>query len=697
MKTRKLVFLPVCLLALTGCPSNNGGKLSAPQLSVNAERNGLTWAAVNGAASYSISVNDQDAVTVNEPGYAFEETAGQYDVKVVAQSGDKKKKSDAAEFNYTTAYAMLGDLSFSGGVITWSSFAGLGLEYSVDGGDPVAVTGNSITASASGLYTITALGGFEDATNKYYAQGGFAKYQKSILVQHAQSAGVLLEDGEYDSNADLQERYVVQKYGTSGWGDTTATFTMSDDNPFSTGKCVQANIWHHGAWFKWTRELEGVTGRIESLHFFLKAESAMRFAISFEITDDLWVANMNLKGVYATYILQPAPQKWTEYTISTNDAGWQVNFNGALYPFATVQGLLATAGYNIQSIGDFFPFFGSYSIKAHGEADSTGTTCRLWFDDVRLGVTPVQTSVDTKIVILGGQFGFKTNLISGGLFEYNPGGISKVVFLQGPNKGVVLVDVVVADDNRSLTLTSEKNGFDFVATLNTTDGDTFTLGSATGSMATHLQGLTADRCQALFDFEDYTSTGVGLDQNHTDASTFNGLRKDFYSDYYSGGSGSTVGGDGWSMMGSSDYLDLSTSVAHTGAKSMRLKYNSANQMRFLTFNLSDGSGAAYAKGAYLSMWVRTSTSRDNDLKVKAFYIDQVTPSTQNQCTEVEVMVEATMEHEWVEVKLPLSANKTYYGFGILPMKNSGSSSGDGQYFYVDDIAIVNTVNPYFNA
>ena len=96
MKTRKLVFLPVCLLALTGCPSNNAKKLSTPELSVNSERNGLTWAAVDGAASYSISVNDEAAVSVEEPGYSFAETAGQYAVKVTAMSGDKKTKSDAA-------------------------------------------------------------------------------------------------------------------------------------------------------------------------------------------------------------------------------------------------------------------------------------------------------------------------------------------------------------------------------------------------------------------------------------------------------------------------------------------------------------------------------------------------------------------------------------------------------------------------
>ena len=701
MKTNKLVFLPVCLLALTGCPSNSGKKLSTPNLSVNSERNGLTWAAVEGAASYSISVNDEAAVSVNEPGYEFAASAGQYDVKVVAMSSDKKSKSDAAEFNYTTVYAMLGDLSSSNGVITWSAFAGIGLQYSVDGGEPVAVTGNSITATVGGLYEITALGGFDDATSKYYVQSGAAQFKKSLLVQPTQSEVIVLESGEHDSNADLQELYEAKKYGeTGGWVDTSATIVLDEDNPFSTGKCVKANIWHHGAWFKWSREMS-CDGRVESLHFFLKADAAMRFALSFEITEDLYVSGLNLKNVYATYIIQPAPTQWTEYTISTNDANWKVNYGGQLYPFATVQGLLANAGYNIQSIGDFFPFFGLYSIKAFGEYQDGGPTCRLWFDDISLGITPTQTIVDKKVAILPGEYAFKTNQINAGLFTLGTSTAGKINFMQGPNKEDVPVTVEIAQNNRSMTLTSTKNGFDFVATLNTEDGENFTLGSATGSLASFLEGLVAEKCEALFDFEDYTASGQGYDNNHTDKNQRTGLRADFFSDFYDGGNQgrvqSVVGGSGWSLMGSNDYLDLSTTYAHTGAKSMRLKYNSGNQMRFLTYNLSDGSGAAYAPGAYLSMWVRACADRANKLKLKAFYINQVTPSEQSKCDEVEVTVAADANHGWVEVKMPLSANKTYYGFAILPMKESGSTSGDGQYFYVDDIAVFTNINPYYNA
>ena len=65
MKKSKLCFLPVSFLLLSACiacePNKaNSGKLATPELELNAEKNGLTWAAVPGAASYSISVNDEE-------------------------------------------------------------------------------------------------------------------------------------------------------------------------------------------------------------------------------------------------------------------------------------------------------------------------------------------------------------------------------------------------------------------------------------------------------------------------------------------------------------------------------------------------------------------------------------------------------------------------------------------------------------
>ncbi len=707
MKKSKLCFLPVSFLLLSACiacqpQDKKTGKLSTPELGLNANKTGLTWAAVEGAASYAISVNDEEAVTVQDTNYTFAVEAGEYDVKVVAKSADGKNSSDAAEFNYTTLYTALGEVSVNAGVISWAGLVGTGIQYKIDDGEPVVVEGNSITANASGLYTLQALPGYDEATNKYYVHHDGNIDSRAILVQAAQASGMVLEDGEEDSNTDLQERYVAQKYdNTNGWVDTTATIVLDENNPFSTGKCVKANIWHHGAWFKWTRALE-CSGRIESVKFLVKGSSATRFALSFDITEDFMVGSVNLKGCYATYMVQPAPVNWAVYTVSTDDANWTVNYNGTSYPFATVQSMLATMGYNIKSVGDFFPYFGSYSIKAFGEYQDGGPQTAVWFDQIELGVEPVETNIDEKFQVNAGQYAFKSAQINAGLFEYNPEGQSLVKFNMGGNPMQIPVTVAVGVADKSMTITSTATGLDFVAKLTSADAaKTFTLASVTGSAAAYMQGMQLDRCQLLFDFEKYSATGQGYDNNHTDASQRSGLRADFFADFYDGGNQgrvqSVIGGAGWSLMGSTDYLDLATSVAHTGSKSMRLKYNSGSQMRFLSYNLADGSGAAYEQGSYLSMWVRACASRTNKIKLKAFYDAQITPATQSHCDEVEVDVAQDSNNGWVEVKVPLKATRTYYGFAILPVKGSGGTSGDGQYFYVDNIAIYSSISPIANA
>ena len=62
-------------------------------------------------------------------------------------------------------------------------------------------------------------------------------------------------------------------------------------------------------------------------------------------------------------------------------------------------------------------------------------------------------------------------------------------------------------------------------------------------------------------------------------------------------------------------------------------------------------------------------------------------------TELVQTVAADANHGWVELKVTLDSEKNYYGIVILPMKASGETSGDGQYFYVDDIVLYNTIAP----
>ena len=110
MKKRKLFLLPLFCLLITGCGKQASGKqdekpaeqqdqrqkLATPVLSVNEAKNGLTWAAVADAVSYSVKVNDADPLTVTTPGYAFATEVGQYSVQVIA-------KADVADYDSVAA------------------------------------------------------------------------------------------------------------------------------------------------------------------------------------------------------------------------------------------------------------------------------------------------------------------------------------------------------------------------------------------------------------------------------------------------------------------------------------------------------------------------------------------------------------------------------------------------------------------
>ena len=702
MEKSKLFLVPLCFLVLTGCPVNggdNGGeKLSTPELSINSDKNGLTWEAVAGAASYSISVNDGEATTVTTPGFAFSDEAGNYTVKVVAK-GTGKTDSDAAQFSYTTSYTALGNLSLDDqGRINWSSFAGAGLQYTVDGGTPVTVEGNAIAVETGGVYTVKALPGYVETTNKYYVDKATSPNEKTILVQPKASEAIELEMGDEGDNATLQEKYVAQKY-TSAWEASSAVLTLDGNNDFSPSKAVRANVYCNGTWFKWRNDNLSIPGSVNYFSFFAKATApaTTRLYFRFEITRDVIIAGLNFKSVYLTYPIDQVSAGWKSYVVGMDDAKWQITYNNTAMSFADVKSLLGNFNYTINSLGDLFPYFGSFQILAKGEYTDNGPKAFVYMDEVKLGVGEFTPEVKDYTVH---EYAWSSNLIPNGLLRYVPAGESFVRFKAGADTTTIPVTVEPNNDGSKLTITSTATGSDFVATVNMANDGTFALDTVSGSAAPYMVGMTGEKCHVMFDFENFSGDGIGYDASHKDETKWTGLRSKWFSDYYSGSSGnpSPVGGSGWSMMGSSDYLGLSTSIAHTGSKSMRLKYNASNQLRFITWDCTQAPSPRLPKATYMSLWVRACGSRDNHLKIRAVRLEQV--KTDNHGAETtytteEVTIPADTNHGWVEVKIALDPEKNYYGLAILPMKNSGSSTGeDNQYFYVDDICLYNNVRPF---
>ena len=718
MEKSKLYLLPLCFLVLTACQPNKdnsggdippakGEKLSTPVLTVNNEGTGLTWAAVEGAVSYSISVNEAEAVSVNAPGYDFAEEAGEYAVKVVAVASDTELNSEQASFDYSTIYTALSAVAFDEdtGRITWSGFHGAGLKYSINGGEEVAVEGDYIEVETGGLYDITAVGGFVAEGNKYYVNNETSVNVQHIIASPKMAQAMVLEDGSEDSNADLQAKYDALYYGTSGWQPSAnAVATLDRNNEgISPNRSFRAMIFCNGSWFKWlAKEAFVCEGSVDSLSFYAKAAAPSQASLylRWEVTEDLMIGDLNFKGVYVTYKLDKVPTGWHKYTVGMNDANWEIAYNNQKLDFATVKGILATAGYTINSLGEFFQYFGNFAILAKCASTGSGPKGYVYVDEIKLSAGAFEAeNKDYEIH----EWAFKSSALSNGYFRFskdNPSVNKLVVKMSAGSKISLVPQVEVEDTNVLHVVVTGTYDLDARFTVGA-DGKLTLNDGATGAVAAFLTEFSSDLCHVIDDFEDHTETGVGLDGSHKDETTFKGLRSKWYSDYYSGNTSnpSAVGGNGWSMMGSTDYLELNKSpdYAHYGNQSMRLKYNATNQMRFITWDMTQAPAPRLPKATYLSLWVRACDSRVNQIKIKAFFNEQISPVNQgdtSKYTELVQDIAADPDHGWVEVKVTLKPEKNYFGFVLQPMKNGAGTGDDGKYFYVDNIALYNTLSPF---
>ena len=212
-------------------------------------------------------------------------------------------------------------------------------------------------------------------------------------------------------------------------------------------------------------------------------------------------------------------------------------------------------------------------------------------------------------------------------------------------------------------------------------GDKLTKVSATGVFET-LGNIVLDEMDVLDNAEGYTESGKMYYQSNTDKNNRSGARGAYYCDYYSGGSGSTVGGNGWSLMGGSgDQLSLETSIAHSGTQSLKLKRNNGgNAMRYMTWGLMDGSAEGHTGANYFMCYMKNPNAKAATIKTSVYYQAQVTASTQ-QSNRAYLEVSLPANADWTQVVIPLDPAKTYYG---VAYSVTGVSQSAADYIYVDD-------------
>ena len=649
--------------------------LAAPELVVNSDLDGLVWDGVEGAVSYEIVVNDGDPVLVTEPGYKFNGEEGKYTVSIKAKADFAKYDSEPAVFEYETKKTSLAELSVKDGVISWDGSLAHHIEYSYNGGEYVAIASSeeSLAVTNNGLYTLKAVDGYDSDDGIYYAEGT-GTIQRTVLVSKTPENALVLENGSEESSLDFPDKYFVTMFD-GGWKESkNAYIRLSSLNKgYTEGNSAIVKFFKNGSAFRYNQNITA-PGAFDTLQFTVKGDGGnanAALSVGFQVSKDVEIQGIKLNGVFMYYKISELPQNWTSYSINLADAGWKINYANADRTFAEVQGVLKQAGVVVNTLGDLLPYFDVAYVQFKCSADANYSGTYAYFDDYQLVNTGNQSKSEELPLLLEDHYAIATDALEGRLDKGSDG------WMLSLTTGAKL-PVTVEEGANEVTITSTATGMDFVAKMNITSaGQKLELASVTGTVAAMFANAKAEAYYVVEDFESYESTTQ--------------LREAYYTDFYSGGSGSVIGGDGWSLPTSTDYLDVAKQAEniHGGAQGGRFKYNSSNQMRFTSVGLSDNTALPLPLGGTFSFWTKGVETRANVLKIRVFYSTVVTPATQSSnCVEYSATI--PQGSDWHEVRIELRPAVHYYGFTILPIKGNGS----GQYFFIDDICMYNGISPW---
>ena len=226
----------------------------------------------------------------------------------------------------------------------------------------------------------------------------------------------------------------------------------------------------------------------------------------------------------------------------------------------------------------------------------------------------------------------------------------------------------------------------------TLNGSSLNFVSQTGSVAR----VNFDRVFKVENFESYSATGQGYTNSTTKYQT-SGLRARYYADYYTGSSSGEIGGSGWPIMTSSDFITYNSSKGHNGSKTGIYKFSNNNGMRYISMNGLYGVNSVVGHGTYISLWARgaytntnfnTNHASNTPMHLYAFYTTPLTTSTVVSARETfEFTVNAG--DTWQHFEFELTPDRDYYAFGLYAKQTSGST----QYVPIDDVEIYST-SPY---
>lgn len=670
-------------LALAGCGGN--GPAPGPSIKINDTKDGIVWDEVAGAVAYRVTLDEVASETLF-PEFLFPSTAGEHVITVesVLSGGAFGTPST---FTYSGVESALGDLSYQDGKITWNNKVSIGLMYKIDDGELQPVVGEFISVEEQGLYTVVAPKGINEEKVFYCTE-----VSKSIVITFDGEEPYLIEDASASDDASLSDTY--RKYRSKNGGAWEASgsdvYLDKSSGQYIDGNAAGFKFWYHGDYYMFEKDI-AIPGAFNELSFDAVAGEKIDFYMSFQIKHNLVVGGVNLNGVYILYHITETPTKWTHYRISLDDAAWQVDYGGNKYSFATIAAIVSNFGFKVQKLSDFLPFFDVFQLRIKGAYLDGGPVARASFDNIEFINSDI-TSSSSEVIIprlsLQENYAFKSGDLSGKIVLKDGTGSFETSFISIP--------VTYTVENEEVTIVSTKQLFDFVATFTSLDGGaTLNLKEISGSLEPSLNQIQVEAFSKMDDFEQYIDTGIGYDKNHPESekSSEDYLRGAYYSDWYSqNGPQSDIADSNWSLMGSTDYLYLAKENYHSGAKAMNMKAGS-NSCRYMTYALKDGATKGY-QGKYFSFWAKTDASVDRKIRVGTYFVNKVDASNHTSpAARDSIDITVTANGAWSEIRIPLDAGKTYYGFSFITGIDGVSSTNR---IFVDDIYVLGDISPWGN-
>ena len=268
------------------------------------------------------------------------------------------------------------------------------------------------------------------------------------------------------------------------------------------------------------------------------------------------------------------------------------------------------------------------------------------------------------------------------------------VSVAGQN-GTIAVDAV---GNFTMTLTG--GAIVYTGTVSD-DYHTLTFEGKSGAYAESAPTISEmNRVYVVDDFENYADRGTGYTDSQLSAFTASNLRGTYWVDAGSGSGNTWVSGSGFKMPSTTNYLNLTTTVKHSGNQAMLLQGQKAGWVRLWSSEVwNQDQHYNFGRGNRFSFWVYSGRNNNDgtgqnasnvSIRAQVYYKNFVlTDSSRNpgagangSGTKDFTINSGT---EWTECVININPEKTVYAINIM-INNSGIST-DYVFMPIDDITI----------